>query len=616
MGQLGTYLRGGRLFVLGGDFNFVEDLVLDKAGGDVGAGSVGSVEMGVLRETFDLRDAYRFRHPAQREFSFRGGEVFTRLDRLYVSAVLLTEVRWAGIVPCFFSDHSLAGLTFESAIGQGPHRGRGFWKCSVSLLGDGLVREAVARLWSALSGRLPKDMQWWEHCKRAFKERARERRRAFSSLQSTLGFLQAHDDASPGSFSEVIRSLKDEQEALLPGCGLGCSPLLLRRPSHFFMRKEQQHGQDKVIRELLVGGCRLTEERAIAEACCSFYETLYAEEEVDCSVERSFLEGLPQLSQGDRDSLEGDLTLEEVWTALRGMKAGKSRGLDGLPKEFYVQFFHLFGRDLVSVLNEARQDGVLGPPFRTGVVTLVCKDRSRRDQLNYWRPIALLNVDYKLVSKVLCNRLSGVIGSVVREDQVCGIRERSIFDHLHLLRDVCDYVDRNGVKIGILNLDQAKAFDRVSHRYLFDVLEAFGVGPGFRSWVRLLYTDVLSRILVNGNVTAALQVRRSVRQGCGLSPLLYILSVEPFARKVRGSSRLSGLQIPSSSDRVRTIQYADDISVLVRKEAEVRVVLAVAELFHKASGALLNKEKSRGIWLGGSRASTTTASGSISRLRP
>ena len=199
--------------------------MLDKAGGDVGAGSVGSVEMGVLRETFDLRDAYRFRHPAQREYSFRGREVFTRLDRLYVSAVLLTEVRWAGIVPCFFSDHSLAGLTFESAIGQGPHRGRGFWKCNVSLLGDGLVREAVARLWSALSGRLPKDMQWWEHCKSAFKdllvklskERARERRRAFSSLQSALGFLQAHDDASPGSFSEVIRSLKDEQEALLSG---------------------------------------------------------------------------------------------------------------------------------------------------------------------------------------------------------------------------------------------------------------------------------------------------------------------------------------------------------------------------------------------------------------
>ena len=139
----------------------------------------------------------------------------------------------------------------------------------------------------------------------------------------------------------------------------------------------------------------------------------------------------------------------------------------------------------------------------------------------------------------------------------------------------------------------------MSHRFLFDVLEAFGFGPGFRSWVRLLYTDVLSRILVNGNVSAAVQVRRSVRQGCGLSPLLYVLSVEPFARKVRGSSRVSGLQIPGSMDRVKTIQYAYDLSVLVRTEAEVREVLAVAELFHRASGALLNKEKSWGIWLGG-----------------
>ena len=236
------------------------------------------------------------------------------------------------------------------------------------------------------------------------------------------------------------------------------------------------------------------------------------------------------------------------------------------------------------------------------MITFICKDRSRRDELNYWRPISFLNVDYKLVG----------------EDQVCGIPGRSIFDHLHLLRNVCDYVDRNGIKIGILNLDQAKAFGRVSHRFLFDVLEAFGFGPGFRSWVKLLYTDVLSSILVNGNVTAAFQVRRSVRQGCGLSPLFYVLSVEPFARKVRGSSKVSGLQIPGSRDRVRTIQYADDLSVMVRNEAEVREVLAVAELFRKASGALLNKEKSRGIWLvggGGTRASTTIASGYISLTR-
>ena len=90
---------------------------------------------------------------------------------------------------------------------------------------------------------------------------------------------------------------------------------------------------------LLVGGCRLAGERATAGTCRSFYEGLYSEEEVDCAVERSFLEGLPQLSPDDRDSLEGDLSAEEVWKALKGMKGGKSPGLDGLPKEFYVQFF-------------------------------------------------------------------------------------------------------------------------------------------------------------------------------------------------------------------------------------------------------------------------------------
>ena len=130
-------------------------------------------------------------------------------------------------MPCLFSDHSLAGLTLRGVIGQS--QGRGFWKCNVSVLEDVSVRAAVTRLWSALSGQLPKDMQWWEHCTGASrdllvklsKERARERRRAFSSLQSALGLLRAHEDVSPGSFSGVIRSLEDEQEALLLSAAKG-----------------------------------------------------------------------------------------------------------------------------------------------------------------------------------------------------------------------------------------------------------------------------------------------------------------------------------------------------------------------------------------------------------
>ena len=81
--------------------------------------------------------------------------------------------------------------------------------------------------------------------------------------------------------------------------------------------------------------------------------------------------------------------------------------------------------------------------------------------LKNWRPISLLNVDYKILSKALTTRLSRVLSSIIREDQTCSIPGRTIFDNLALFRDTLDYIsvtDETGI---LVNLDQEKAFDRV-----------------------------------------------------------------------------------------------------------------------------------------------------------
>ena len=117
------------------------------------------------------------------------------------------------------------------------------------------------------------------------------------------------------------------------------------------------------------------------------------------------------------------------------------------------------------------------------------------------------------------------MGNLIHLDQTLAVIGRSIQDNIHLLRNIVDYTKQKNLKSIILSLDQAKAFDRVSHDYMLQVLKQYGFGKDIINWVRLLYTEISSTVLVNGYFTKIFPVEHSVRQGCSLSPLLYVLCI-------------------------------------------------------------------------------------------
>ena len=117
----------------------------------------------------------------------------------------------------------------------------------------------------------------------------------------------------------------------------------------------------------------------------------------------------------------------------------KSPGSDGLPVEFYRRFWGLLGPDLVEILNYSFQHGSLSETQRRGIIRLLYKKEDPLELKN-WRPISLLNTDYKICTKVLANRLRHVLPRIINKDQTCGIPDRSIYENLFLLRDTIDYV--------------------------------------------------------------------------------------------------------------------------------------------------------------------------------
>lgn len=234
----------------------------------------------------------------------------------------------------------------------------------------------------------------------------------------------------------------------------------------------------------------------LCETFQSFYTSLFS------AAQDSLFENMESLlSAGQAKACEGCLSQDECFTALQGMAHNKAPGSDGLPMEFYVKFWHVLGADLVLTLNSSFSTGSLSLSQRRGLITLSFKKRDCLDPKN-WRPIMLLNVDYKIASRALAGRLRQVIHAVVVPDHSCGVPGRYIGENVAFLRDVVHFAPSSDVPAAILSLDQEKAFDRVDWSFLRRTLCHMGFGPDFVQWVDVLYGGVQSAVNGNGYLSS------------------------------------------------------------------------------------------------------------------
>ena len=158
--------------------------------------------------------------------------------------------------------------------------------------------------------------------------------------------------------------------------------------------------------------------------------------------------------------------------------------------------------------------------MKGSVTRLIFKKRGDVKHLKNWRPISLLNVDYKIISKAITFRLSKVLEHIIHLDQTCSVPGRSIFSNVTLLRDVLDCIQRTDESAILISLDQEKAFDRVNRPFLLKLLQVYGFGPDSCGWISTLYNCAFMQITLNGWLTDGISLERGVRQGGPLSPLL------------------------------------------------------------------------------------------------
>ena len=611
--ELATQLTGTDNLLLGGDFNCIDRPELDKQGGNPMSGTDGHKELRDLTDTLQLEDIWRKKHQNDKEFTWNDKDYSqrSRLDRWYIPSEL-SDKSQTNITACPYSDHSAVELKIIAT--RPRRRGRGFWKMNVSTLKDKNYQQMMRAFliyWRLTKTKYNNSAEWWDAGKTKVKaltiahcvKKAKAQRTKEYKLSQKLTELKRHIKPDMEAITETERQITEIDTAKARGVQIRSRATWIEqgeRSTKYFFSLEKKKQPNNTIRELETEKETVTNDMDILTTTHRFYQELYSEEntEIDLDQQEWLIQQLDKtLDEHEQSLCEGPIATEELRTALQEAKRNKAPGPDGIPTEFYETFWAELKDNLIEVLNDNYEYGEMTESQKKAIIRLLYK-KDNKKLLKNWRPISLLNTDYKLTAKVIAKRLQKVLPIIIDEDQTCGVPGRTIYENLFRIRDIVHQSKIRNNNLILVNLDQEKAFDRVNRRFLQRTLEKMNFGPSFRKWVDVLYVGANCVVLNNGWTSDPIDLQRGVRQGCPLSPLLYTIIAETLGNAIRKDSHIEGVKIPGTTIESKISQYADDATLTVTDDLSVTRSFDIISKFEAATGGKLNMEKTEGIYIG------------------
>ncbi|CAI7852505.1 unnamed protein product [Closterium sp. NIES-54] len=211
-----------------------------------------------------------------------------------------------------------------------------------------------------------------------------------------------------------------------------------------------------------------------------------------------------------------------------------------------------------------------------------------RKQLNNYRPITLLNFAYKVLARVVADRMKTFMHHVISPEQYGFLLGRRLSDAVALVADIIDAAKNDNEDWYLLLVDFQKAFDSVSRDFLFQVLRGMGFPPRFVRWIEGMHESTTTKLLVIGWFGEGMDVVSGVRQGCPLAPYLFLCVVEPLAQEVERAK----LGLSRDEQRLNYLGYANDTTLVLHGKDQIVSAEKILDRFKRVSGLATNKSKS------------------------
>ena len=224
------------------------------------------------------------------------------------------------------------------------------------------------------------------------------------------------------------------------------------------------------------------------------------------------LENDTVLTEDEQKTYEGYLTEKECLEDLRRMEPNKTPGSDGLPAEFYKVFWKEISTTLIRALNYSYESGQLSTTQRRGIIKLIPKKDAEPYFIKNWRPLTLLNCDYKIPAKSIASRIKTVLPDLINNDQTGFIKGKFIGENIRLIDSVIGFAKERNIPGLLLFLDFEKAYDTIEWPFTRKTLRYFGFGDGVNNWMNIFYGNVESCVLHNGWASNFFEIQRGVRQ--------------------------------------------------------------------------------------------------------
>jgi exonuclease III/ribonuclease HI len=632
-----------------GDFNFVESFIDRLPAHEDRPDLVQAFDR--FKSRMKLADGWRTLNPGARNYTYMQtqteGQPQSRLDRIYVSGKVMRNSQEWDIMPTggIATDHWMA--TVRVLSDNTPYQGPGRWSLPIYLLRDSTMRSKIRELAIKLETDIEKCRYRRTHEQnpqtlyKAFKIELAEagRKRAKETAPSMKGKIQelvkerrklANDNRlRPSEKKEAVINITDKINELEAARHMSTrtstaahDALEGERITKYWSAVNAPARRKDPIRNLRRPGGLGLESRSdlMAEIAREHHEKIQddgldiGQEERAEAIKTAHSKIRNKLTNPQKAKMAQRLKEDEVRGAIRAAKMGKAAGLDGIPAELWKDMAAEHSaaeggeqqqkpkppnivKILTRVYNDIEEHGIEAETdFNEGWMCPIFKKNERSDIANY-RPITVLNTDYKIMTKATTTKLTSVIGDIIDKDQAGFIPKRSIFDQVKLAKLVLGHAELTETNGAIVALDQEKAYDKIAHDYLWRTLIEFNMPQNFVNTVMRLYTNAHTSVMVNGILSQPFRITRGVRQGDPLSCLLFNMAIEPLACAIR-QSHLKGLAVPGQTEKLIVKMFADDTTVYLDCTDDLNELYKILDDWCRASKAKFNITKTEVIPIG------------------
>ena len=579
---------------------------------------------------FDLIDIWRENNPEKSAFTWRKFRTTkqARLDYFLVSENLISQINDSQIDIRYKSDHSLVSLSIKQ---NSFSHNKSYWKFNKSLLKNQEFTKQVKKIitqtkkdYCALVYDLDKidtipdeqlslriaDQLFFEvllmnirgKCISFSSYLKKQETEHLTQLEIRLKILENNIDENKLAEIEVVKNeIEEIRSKRMEGINIRSRTKWIRdgeQGTKYFCNLENRNYTDKSMPSLEKGTELICNQEEILKEVTSFYKELYEEKQtIKKNLDEILPDNTPKLTENQKNSISGKLTLSEIGNALKEMKNDKSPGSDGYSAEFYKFFYKDISAFLLRSINEGFEKGELSSTQKQGVIICLPKENKDKKLLKNWRPISLLNHSYKIASAAIANRLKTVLPNILNQCQKGFIKGRYIGENIRLIYDLLFYTDVNKIPGLLLSIDYQKAFDSISWTFLESALVYFNFGNDIVHWFRTLYKDAKSNLHINGQYSEWFEIKRGVRQGDPCSPYFYLIGAEILSVMLRSNPEIKGITVREKEYLLS--QFADDtVLCLDGEENSFKATINTLDIFSSISGLMINNDKTQIMWIG------------------